>query len=164
MLVLAGWFVYQHVLSKPSANHLRRQEIEKMAVDIKTKFPDTVEMDARHAIELMKDKKIVFIDVRRPEEQEQSMLPDAITAKTFLENPGKYKDSKKVGYCTIGYRSSIFAEKLKEMGISIYNLRGGLLAWVHDGGKVYNDRGESFRIHVYGRPWNLGPEGYEEVW
>jgi len=45
MLVLAGWFAYQHVLSKPSANHLRRQEIEKMAVDIKTKFPDTVEGD-----------------------------------------------------------------------------------------------------------------------
>ena len=135
-----------------------------MAAGIRMKFPDIEEMHARRAIELMNDNSIIFIDVRRPEEQELSMLPDAITAKAFLENPEKYKDYTKVGYCTIGYRSSMFAQKLKEMGISIYSLRGGLLAWVHDGGKVYNDREQSFRIHVYGRPWNLGPEGYEEVW
>jgi hypothetical protein len=114
ILVVAGWFLYQGVLSKPSADDLRRQEIEKMAVEIKMEFPDIDEMDSRHAIELMKDKKIIFIDVRKPVEQELSMLPNAITAKAFLENPGKYKDFTKVGYCTIGYRSSIFTKKLKD--------------------------------------------------
>jgi len=44
------------------------------------------------------------------------------------------------------------------------NLRGGLLAWVHDGGKVYDRNGETRRIHVYGRKWDLGPKDYEAVW
>ena len=45
-----------------------------------------------------------------------------------------------------------------------YVLRGGLLAWVHAGGKVYDKNGETRRIHVYGRKWNLGPRDYEGVW
>jgi sodium/bile acid cotransporter 7 len=44
------------------------------------------------------------------------------------------------------------------------NLRGGLLAWVHAGGKVYDANGETRRIHVYGRKWNLAPNGYDAVW
>jgi sodium/bile acid cotransporter 7 len=163
-LVAAGLFVYQGVLNKPSTDHSKRQEVEKMAAEIKMKFPDIAVMDARKAMELMDDNNIVFIDVRRPEEQALSMLPGAITDTTFLDNPRKYEEYTKIGYCTIGYRSSMFAQKLKNAGISIYNLKGGLLGWVHDGGKVYNDKGQSFKIHVYGSPWKLGPEGYEEVW
>ncbi len=49
-------------------------------------------------------------------------------------------------------------------GITMYNLRGGLLAWVHDGGKVVDQKGETKRIHVYGRKWNLAPSAYEAVW
>jgi len=56
------------------------------------------------------------------------------------------------------------AEKLKAQGIVMLNLRGGLLAWVHDSGKVYDRNGETRRIHVYGRKWDLGPKDYEAVW
>jgi hypothetical protein len=53
---------------------------------------------------------------------------------------------------------------MQRKGITIYNLHGGMLGWVHDGGKIYAKNGQSFRIHVYGRPWKLAPEGYQEVW
>jgi sodium/bile acid cotransporter 7 len=46
----------------------------------------------------------------------------------------------------------------------VYNLRGGILAWVHDGGTVYDQNGETRRIHVYGRKWNLAPNSYQAVW
>jgi len=77
---------------------------------------------------------------------------------------GYKNDYIKIGYCTISYRSGVLARGLNQKGIPIYNLRGGLLAWVHDGGKVYNGSKETHRIHVYGQEWNLGPEGYEAVW
>jgi sodium/bile acid cotransporter 7 len=61
-----------------------------------------------------------------------------------------YKDHTIIGYCTISYRSGKLAEKLGKKGIKMLNLKGGMLAWVHEGGKVYDDQhGETKRVHVY---------------
>ena len=150
--------------STNQADAEKRQAIEKMVAEYRINFSDVVEMESRQAMELMKDNKLVFIDVRQPNEQEVSMLPGAIPYGVFLKNPEKYSQYTKVGYCTIGYRSSRFTQVMKQKGIKIYNLHGGMLGWVHDGGKIYDKNGQSFRIHVYGSPWKLAPEGYQEVW
>jgi sodium/bile acid cotransporter 7 len=105
-----------------------------------------------------------FVDVREEKEQAVSMLPGAITEQEFLNHLERYRDVVVIGYCTISYRSGKLAEKLKAQGVVILNLRGGLLAWLHDGGKVYDRDGETRRIHVYGRQWDLGPKGYKAVW
>jgi len=115
-------------------------------------------------MQLMREGKAVFVDVREPEEQRVSMLPGAITEQELLKNIQKYKDRILIGYCTISYRSGKLAQKLRDRGIVMLNLRGGMLAWVHAGGRVYDANGETRRIHVYGRKWNLIPEGYEAVW
>ena len=163
-LVLSGWTVHPCQASTTLTDAEKRQTIEKMVAEYRVNFPDVVEMDSQRAMDLMKDKKIVFIDVRRPNEQEVSMLPGAIPYNVFLENPEKYNEYTKVGYCTIEYRSSKFTLVMKRKGITIYNLHGGMLGWVHDGGNLYDKNGQSLRIHVYGRPWKLAPEGYQEVW
>ena len=163
-LVLSGWFVYHNQTSESSSDAQKRQTIEKMVADYRANFPDAIEMDSSQAMELMQDKKIVFIDVRQPNEQEVSILPGAIPHNVFLKNPEKYTEYTKVGYCTIGYRSSRFTQAMKQKGTTIYNLHGGMLGWVHAGGKIYDKNGQSFRIHVYGRPWELAPESYQEVW
>ena len=113
---------------------------------------------------LKSDGKAVLIDIREPHEQQISMLPGAITEKEFVNDSSRYKDTVKIAYCTISYRSGKFAQKLQEKGIMVYNLRGGILAWVHAGGKVYDQGRETDRIHVYGRRWNLGPKRYRAVW
>jgi len=69
-----------------------------------------------------------------------------------------------IGYCTISYRSGKLAESLAPRGITMLNLEGGLLAWVHAGGKLFDRAGETRRIHVYGRKWNLAPQDYEAIW
>ena len=107
-------------------------------------------MDPHQAMRLAKEHKMIFIDVRESKEQQVSMLPEAITAKAYLQNPDKYKAYLKIAYCTIAYRSGKFAQKLKYRGINIFNMRGGILAWVHDGGKVYSEHRQTNRIHVYG--------------
>ncbi len=147
-----------------SSDAEKRQKIEKMYVDYQKTFPEIPDMGPRHAMQRVKEEKIVFIDVRESEEQQVSMLPEAITARAYLENPEKYEDYLKIAYCTIAYRSGKFAQKLKNRGITIVNMRGGILAWVHDGGKIYDEHGKTNRIHVYGRGWDLAPEKYEAVW
>jgi len=52
---------------------------------------------------------------------------------------------------------------MSNKGIDIYNLKGGLLAWLLEGGKVYDTNGETKRVHVYGKKWNYLPRGYEPV-
>lgn len=142
----------------------KRQKIEVMYQGYKEKFSEVQDISPREAMKLAEVRQVVFIDVRETKEQTISMLPDAIPDKEFLKNPDKYKDYVKIAYCTISYRSGKFAQKLRKEGIIVYNLQGGLLAWVHDGGKVYHNKIESNRIHVYSPKWNLGPAGYEAVW
>ena len=142
----------------------KRDKIEAMYQSYKKDFPEVPDIQISDAMRLLQEGKALFIDVREEKEQKVSMLPGAVTEKQFLKNQEKYRDRTLVGYCTISYRSGKLAEKLNAQGITLLNLKGGLLAWVHAGGKVYDQSGETKRIHVYGKKWNLGPKDYEAVW
>jgi sodium/bile acid cotransporter 7 len=152
--------------AEPSAaDAARRAKIETMYSAYKKDFPGVEEIDPVAAMRLFEEGKAVFIDVRDEKEQAVSMLPGAVTEKEFLKDPNKYAGRILIGYCTISYRSGKLAQELKDQGISVRNLRGGMLAWVHAGGRIYDRTGsETRRIHVYGRKWNLAPEAYEAVW
>ena len=148
-----------------SKNDLKKQKIRTMYEHYQQKaFPDVVTVTAEQVLGWQQSEEVVLVDVRALEERAISTIPSAITVEEFQENFDTYAGHKIVYYCTIGYRSGQFAQVLKRKDITIYNLHGGMLGWVHDGGKVYDKSGQSFRIHVYGRPWELAPEDYEEVW
>lgn len=142
----------------------KRLKIEAMYRDYKRNFAGVADIAPAEAMELLRAGRALFVDVREEKEQEVSMLPGAVTKQEFLKHPERYRDKVIIGYCTISYRSGVLAEKLKARGITMLNLEGGLLAWVHAGGKVYDRAGETRRIHVYGRKWNLGPKGYDALW
>jgi rhodanese-related sulfurtransferase len=154
----------QSLSSNELSDAAKHQKVESLYDGYKTNFPAVLDLTPRQAMNLIVDQKAVFIDTREPEEQQVSMLPGAITEKEFLSNYKSYEDHVKIAYCTISYRSGIFVENFQKRGIPVYNLRGGILAWVHAGGKVYDQTGETYRIHVYGQDWNLAPEQYEAVW
>jgi sodium/bile acid cotransporter 7 len=150
-----------------AADELADQEklktIYDMYADYRMSFPEVEDVTPRVAMGLMKSEKVVFVDIREPKEQRVSMLPGAITGESFGKDSEKYKDHIVISYCTISYRSGVFARGLRNRGVIIYNLKGGLLAWVHEGGKVYDAKGETKRIHVYGKKWDYPPAGYEAV-
>ncbi len=150
----------------PGEDDKRREEIEEMYKDYKKRsFPGVIDVDPRLAMDLAKRPRVLFVDVRPPEERRVSVIPGAVAKEQFLGNPERYKEDIIIGYCTISYRSGKLAQALmNEKGITMYNLRGGLLAWAHDGGKVVNQKGETRRIHVYGRKWNLAPSAFKAVW
>jgi sodium/bile acid cotransporter 7 len=142
----------------------RRARIESMYRNYKKDFADVRDIAPAEAMELSKTGQAIFVDVREKKEQEVSMLPGAVTDKEFLKNPERYRDKLIIGYCTISYRSGKLAQKLKARGILMLNLEGGMLAWLHAGGKIYDRAGETRRIHVYGRKWNLAPREVEAIW
>jgi sodium/bile acid cotransporter 7 len=142
----------------------RLQTIYRMYDDYRESFREVQDISPQMAMKLTKSSKVVFVDVREAREQQVSMIPGAVTEQEFMKNLDKYRNHIVIGYCTISYRSGRLAKKLRRQGIIMANLRGGLLAWVHEGGKVVDSKGETKRIHVYGDKWNYPPESYEAFW
>jgi len=45
-----------------------------------------------------------------------------------------------------------------------FNIKGGILAWIHEGLYIVDNKGKTQKVHVYGSKWNLVPDGYKGVW
>ncbi|MEE4355444.1 MAG: rhodanese-like domain-containing protein [Desulfococcaceae bacterium] len=141
----------------------KKKIVYGMYSDYKKEFPHITDISPKEAMLLLKKGKALFVDTRKKAEMQVSMLPEAVSQAVFTEHPEKYAGRTWIAYCTIAYRSGKFAEKMRQKGIRIYNLRGGILAWTLEGGKIYDEKGKSRRIHVYGEKWDYVPDGYESV-
>jgi len=147
------------------SNGEKKRIVYEMYNDYKKKsFPDVQDISPDMAMKLMKSERVVFVDTRTLRERRVSMLPGALSVKEFQKDLDDYRDKIIISYCTISYRSANLTRKLAEKGFTAYNLAGGLLAWVLEGGKVYDSSGATKRIHVYGERWDYPPEGYKAVW
>lgn len=104
-------------------------------------------IDVQHALRLVGDEKVLFVDVREANEVAQTgMLPGAFHApRGFLEfhadpeSPMHKKElagRKLVLYCASGGRSTLAAKTLHEMGLEVCNMAGGIAAWTAAGGQV----------------------------
>ena len=142
----------------------RASKVEDMYDGYRRSFPVVRDISAGEAMKRFEEGTVIFVDEREPEEQAVSMLPGAIKAEEFLKDPARYQDKLVVGYCTISYRSGVLAQELQKRGITMVNLKGGILAWIHAGGKVYRGGSPVNEVHVYGRKWNLAPSSYRTVW
>lgn len=129
----------------------------------KEDLPGVKEIGSKELMGLLKNKKVVLIDVREPAEIEVSALPGAVTRDKYLKDVDRYKGLVAVAYCTIGYRSGKFAKEMAAKGLDVKNMAGGLLGWVYEGRRVYHEKKEVKRIHVYGPKWDYPPSGYESV-
>lgn len=129
-------------------------------------YPDAPEIRVREYDSIRTDTNTVLVDVREKKEYAVSIIPGAVTQKEFEKDKDRYKSHQIIVYCTIGYRSGEYTEKLADEGFSAYNLVGGVLAWAHEGHSFtgLDDGNETNRVHVYGKKWNLVPKGYEAVW
>ena len=143
----------------------RQVKIETMYRQYAEEFPQVEGITVAKLQQLQQQgKKIVSIDVRSPEEILVSRIPGAITAAEFNNNIEQYSDAIAIAYCTIGYRSGLYAQKLQQQGVEVLNLEGSLLAWSHAGGELVNELGTTNKIHVFGRRWELAAADYEPVW
>ncbi|MBT6154899.1 MAG: rhodanese-like domain-containing protein [Planctomycetaceae bacterium] len=140
-------------------------KIEKMYRDYRREFRDVPDVTAAELRSLLENGEVLVVDVRDANERDVSTIPGAITVKEFERDHSDSRDASVVTYCTIGYRSGLFADQLRQRGVTVLNLSGGILAWSHAGGQLVTPTGDpTKRVHVYGRRWNLLPTDYDAVW
>jgi sodium/bile acid cotransporter 7 len=143
----------------------KRARIDELYESYKSKFPNAPEMTVETlAKELAGPEPPVIVDVRSDEEREVSMIPGAISREEFEKHPDRFTGREVVTYCTIGYRSGRYTQKLVGKGWDAHNLRGSIVSWTHVGGELEQGGSPTRRVHVYGKTWNLVAEGYEAVW
>lgn len=149
----------------PATDNTRLEQIETMYAEYREDFPDVKEISPQGVADRQKSGGLVLVDVRTQEEQAVSMLPGAITAEAFAAAEETYRDKAVITYCTIGARSGVYADELRQKGFDVCNLKGSLLAWTHAGLPLKDAAGQDTkRVHVYGKTWDLAAEGYEAVW
>lgn len=148
----------------PLHNKQRQQALQEVYECYKKSFPEVPEVSPEEAMKMLQSGEAVFVDVRPLVERCVSKLPESVTKDEFLECPDSYRGKTVIAYDTVGLRSGLFAEKLRQKSIGIANLKGGLLGWLHAGGKIYDRQGrETLRVHIYGCIWNYAPIEYEPL-
>lgn len=142
----------------------KKRTIDELYSDVRADFPAVQGITPAQLSALLPSGDIVLVDVRPEVERAVSMIPGAISSEEFEARASAFQDRQVITYCTIGYRSAIYARDLQAEGFDVRNLEGSLLSWAHAEGELVNEAGPTRRIHVFGPRWNLAPEGYEPVW
>lgn len=139
--------------------------VTELYAGYRSSFEGTPEMTVEQLVSSPGDElSLVLVDVRTEDERAVSMIPGSISRSEFEARQAELGGRKVVTYCTIGYRSGLYAEQLRRQGWDAYNLEGSILAWTHAGGALVSDGAETRRLHVFGSRWDLAAEGYETVW
>jgi rhodanese-related sulfurtransferase len=136
--------------------------------EIREKFPGVKQLSTEDLAAWQADAKRpppVLVDVRAPEEYRVSHLAGAKNAPlgTRPEEAlsGIAKDAPVVAYCSVGYRSSQFAQEAEKAGwTNVVNLEGSIFAWANEGRSLVDDKGPAGKVHPYDAQWGklLKPE------
>lgn len=90
------------------------------------------------ATQLMNHQNAVLVDVREDKEFQDGHIANAVHIPLSKINDqaqrlDKYKKRPIIAYCRTGSRSGSACSRLQKHGFeSVYNLRGGLMAWQKD--------------------------------
>ncbi len=165
VVLLAAGSVWTVRLYRPTAsNRDNLERIESFYSRYRQSFLNVPTVSADQLLTIQKKGDVVLIDVRQETERRISTIANAISVEQFQDSLEKHKADRIVTYCTIGYRSGIYAQKLQDQGFRAYNLNGGILAWIHAGHEVFDQQGQTRRVHVFSKKWNLVPKGYQGIW
>jgi len=147
-----------------------RDEIAWPAVHhaIRTEYPDVQRMTTDSLARWIASdsiRKPVLLDTRPIEEFAVSHLQGAVRvdpdAEDFPMLDTLSSDAPIVTYCSVGYRSSLIAERLQTAGFTnVRNLEGSLFRWANEGRPIYRDGREVREVHPFDAVWGslLEPE------
>lgn len=124
--------------------------LESISNQITQKYPQISHITPSTLNQWLKTQPgLVIVDVRSSEEFQVSHLQNA----QHIVNPEAIalsQDDLIVVYCAVGYRASIFAEKLQKRNFTnVHNLKGGIFAWVNKNLPVYQGSQLTHQVHTY---------------
>lgn len=129
--------------------------------DIRDKYPDVNQLRTDELHSWLTDpgsESIILIDARTKEEFRVSNITGAMNI-SYNTDPLKHlidikPDSLIVVYCSVGYRSSILAEKLQDLGFTkVYNLEGSIFKWANEGRPLVQGKATVHKVHPYNAHW-----------
>ena len=129
--------------------------------DIRDKYPDVKQLrtDELYSWLTAPDSEpIIIIDAREEKEFHVSNITGAMNIH-YNKDPLKHftcvdPDRPIVVYCSVGYRSSVLAEKLQDMGFTrVYNLEGSIFKWANEGRPLVQDKVTVHKVHPYSARW-----------
>lgn len=131
------------------------------AVDslIQRNFPEVEQISTDSLALLLADEpKLILLDTRPEEEYAVSHLPGALRvdpgAESFPALDSLRRDTPIVAYCSVGYRSSEIAQRLKAAGFTnVSNLQGSIFRWANEGRSIYRGDEQVQQVHPYDRVW-----------
>ena len=136
--------------------------LDAIQADIISDHKSVAQLSAENYLELDRSD-ILLLDIREPEEYAVSRLPGAVrvdpnASAATLIHMGDVTGKKIIVYCSVGRRSSIFAEReqtaLMKMGVtSVSNLEHGIFGWHNERRELMDANGETDAVHPYNGIW-----------
>lgn len=140
---------------------------------IRSRFPNVQQLSTDTLDEWLtkseEDKEtVLLVDIREKDEQSISSIKNSIQitpidgTEHVLEVMEKKKVTNVVAFCSMGYRSCEFIQKLyRELrdrdrvnDISLYNLEGGLFKWANEDRFIVDATGNATNfVHPYSVVW-----------
>ncbi len=124
---------------------------------VRERFPDVPQLSTADLQKWLRDpkrQKPLLLDVRTEAEFDVSHLPDASrvdpSSKASDVLPFLPPGRPIVTYCSVGYRSSAMAEKLKKAGVpNVANLEGSIFQWANENRPVVAHGKPAEKVHPY---------------
>ena len=134
----------------------------KVIRDIRNKYPDVKQLQTDELHSWLSNSgigSIILIDARAKKEFQISHISGAKNIPYNSKDPLKYLTSIKldnplVVYCSVGYRSSILARKLRTLGFKeVHNLEGSIFKWANEGRPLVQGQATVHKVHPYNSRW-----------
>lgn len=136
------------------------QDLAEFEAKIRREFPSVTQISTEDLAGWLADPDRpppIIIDARAPEEFAVSHLPGALHAQNREQVEALTAGEKNrdlVLYCSVGYRSSILAERLAESGFqNVRNLEGSIFRWANEGRPLYRGSTPVEVVHPYDDSW-----------
>ena len=168
----------------------KEQKCQEMAKGYHSKFSDITTLTSSELLQARSSHEnhngdehssspMILVDVRTKEEREVSIIPDSMTLEEFHKLDPQLKNGAEsivVTYCTIGYRSGLEAQKLRDLydipSDKIRNL-DGIVPYTH--ACLHTAKGvtplvdpktneSTNRVHVFGPTWDLVPNDFRSIY
>ena len=122
---------------------------------LRRQFPDVPNISVEELErKIESEADILIIDSRTEEEYNVSFIPTAKflhykssqrDVEDFLRQNEVERRESVVCYCSLGYRSSVLAEKIRsyQPDLQVYNLEGSIFKWVNSNLSVVNPSGDT---------------------
>lgn len=143
-----------------------QQSLEGLTVDLAGKFRSVGQVIPEQLERLQsRPGDMLLLDVREKDEfavahiRGAEWLDPDTTARQAVERLGPRVAGRTVVlYCSVGYRSSKTADRVREALTSVgaervVNLSGGIFAWHNTGRSLVDGRGATIYVHPYDRKW-----------